>query len=316
MRFDEAIDLFIEDKRAANEIASKHTEASYRGALNVLAKDVDNRDPGKVGQRDVQRTLGRWPNPRTRAQRHAIFLSFYDWAVEVEVSKYNPARKVRRARFKSKPPVRLTAGEIVAVQDAARPVRRDRWAVELMLYTGARNEMVRRWKGSDFRREGVIRMHGKGDKVWYVPVLPPLEPVVAEILTMIEPDNYVLPGRRSSNPPVHTIQHDTQKMLSSSALIRQCNRIGKRAGIGLELHPHLLRHAFGDAVTRYAGARIAQDLMGHESIQTTVDFYVGRVSIDEAFASLRGFDYRRGPAIEDLSPSNHPEGARNDSNAR
>ncbi|MBJ7332950.1 MAG: tyrosine-type recombinase/integrase, partial [Solirubrobacteraceae bacterium] len=125
----------------------------------------------------------------------------------------------------------------------------------------------------------------------------------------VDDDQYVLPGRRSSNPPHHTVQHDSQKMLSRSALQRQARRIGKRAGLAMDLHPHLLRHAFGDAVTRYAGGRVAQALMGHESIQTTIDFYVNAASLDELVASLRGFDFRPTPGTPGLSPSNHPEGA-------
>jgi site-specific recombinase XerD len=310
VRFDHAIDLYVADKRAANEIASKNTEDSYRYALGVLAADTSNRDPSKIGKRDLQRTLARWEKPRTRAQRHAIYRSFFEWALEEGLCAIDPARQVRKARFRAQPPVRLTAPEINSVRAAAAPVRRDRWAVEIMLHTGARNAELRGLHGSDLARDGVIRLHGKGDKTRWVPVLPALQPTVDEILATIAHDRYVLPGRRSSNPPHHTIQHDTQAMLSSSALQRQMHRIGARAGIGLRLHPHLLRHAFGDAVTRYAGARVAQTLMGHESVQTTVDTYVGAPSIEEMVAHLRGFTYGG------LSAVNHPEGARDATDAR
>lgn len=309
MKLDHAIDLYIADKRAANQIASPNTEASYRYALEVLRADVENRDPAKIGKRDLQRTLARWENPRTRAQRHAIYRSFFEWALEEGLCKTDPARQIRKARFRAQPPVRLTTAEIAAVRAAAAPVRRDRWAVETMLHTGARNAELRGLVGRDLMRDGVIRLHGKGGKTRWLPVLPALAPTVDEICAQIDHDRYVLPGRRSSNPPQHTVQHDAQSMLSSTALQKQCHRIGKRAGIGLRLHPHLLRHAFGDAVTRYAGARVAQALMGHESVQTTVDTYVGAPSIEEMVAHLRGFDYGG------LSAVNHPEGARDLPNA-
>jgi integrase/recombinase XerD len=62
-------------------------------------------------------------------------------------------------------------------------------------------------------------------------------------------------------------------------------RIGRRAGIGTDVHPHQLRHAFADRVTRMAGLHAAQALLGHASIQTT-EGYLTKPSPDELVAAM------------------------------
>ncbi len=52
------------------------------------------------------------------------------------------------------------------------------------------------------------------------------------------------------------------------ALIRAC---GKMAGLGVDVHPHMLRHACGYALAdQGADTRLIQDYLGHRSIQHTV----------------------------------------------
>ncbi|MGI6656306.1 MAG: tyrosine-type recombinase/integrase [Desulfobulbus sp.] len=52
------------------------------------------------------------------------------------------------------------------------------------------------------------------------------------------------------------------------ALIRT---YGKKAGLGIDVHPHMLRHACGFALAdQGADTRLIQDYLGHRSIQHTV----------------------------------------------
>lgn len=293
MRMTAAIDAFIEDLKAEGRINSPNTEASYRHALNVHAEDVSNRDPAKTGRDDVKRTLARYTHRGTRKQRHAALTSFYDWCVYENLRKSSPAREVRPTRIKKQERQRLTRAEIVAMLDAAQPVRRDRWAVYLMLYAGLRNAELRGLKGKDLSRDGWIYIFGKGNKIRWAPVVPELLPVVDEIRTLVLPDDYVLPGRRTLDPGVNTLQRDVpDRMLSASALRQQVMRIAKRAGVAIHISPHDLRHCYGDAVTRFAGVRAAQTVLGHADISTTVGTYTGAMTLDEIQASLNGFGYR------------------------
>lgn len=64
--------------------------------------------------------------------------------------------------------------------------------------------------------------------------------------------------------------------------------VGKPAGIGAYVYPHLLGHAYGDHVTRHAGIRNTQHLMGHAGVAMT-NIYVGRPTFEELSCSIRGF---------------------------
>ena len=90
MRFLDAVDRFIADWQAEGRINSPHTERAYRECLELHAVDVGGRDPGKTGKRDVQKTLGRWSHPNTRAQKHTILRTFYRWTVYEDLRTTNP----------------------------------------------------------------------------------------------------------------------------------------------------------------------------------------------------------------------------------
>lgn len=292
MNLSALIDPFVDDKFADGSFTSKHTEDAYRLALQRLVDDTRDKDVRDVTRENVKRTLRRWPEPSTQRARRAALVSFFDWAMEEDHCEVSPARKVKKPRVRDKGKVRLTRGEVVALLDAAAPNRRDRWAVNVMLYTGCRNAELRALRGRDFMREGWVRLLGKGGKERWVPVAVELQPVVDEILALVEPDKFILPGQRSADPPFHTRQFDSDLQVSSSALRRQVMRVADRAGIALHVHPHLLRHAYADAAVRYAGERVGQAALGHASIETTVRTYTGGVTPDEMAASMSGFGYR------------------------
>jgi integrase/recombinase XerC len=294
MRMGTAIDLFIADAKAEGRINSDNTEAAYKHLLYVHAEDVANRDPAKTGREDVKKTLARYTHPRTRKQRHAILTSFYDWCVYEGIRKASPAREVRPVRVKPATRDRLTRDEIVAVLDASENVRRDRWAVALMLYAGLRNAELRGLKGQDLARDGWVHIVGKGGKTRWAPVVPELVPIIDEIRTLVGTEQYVLPGRRPLKPAIDNLlqRDDPSAMLSSSALRKQIMRVGERAMLAIHITPHSLRHCYGDAVTRYAGVRVSQTVLGHASIETTVGTYSGAMTLDELAASMAGFGYR------------------------
>ena len=48
---------------------------------------------------------------------------------------------------------------------------------------------------------------------------------------------------------------------------------GKRAGLPVEVHPHMLRHACGFALAdQGADTRLIQDYLGHRNLQHTVRY--------------------------------------------
>jgi integrase len=66
--------------------------------------------------------------------------------------------------------------------------------------------------------------------------------------------------------------------------------LAARAGIHAHAHPHVMRHAFGDYVARYAGIKNAQALLGHADVGTT-QIYTGAPMLDELAAAIEGIRF-------------------------
>lgn len=294
MRFDEATDEFFRDKRAAGQINSPRTEVSYRSRLDALGEDVGNRDPRTIGRDDVKRTLRRWDHPNTQRHARTVFVSFFDWCMEEGIRKDNPARQTRRPKKRPVSVYRLTRGEVVALMGACR-TERERRVIYIGLLAGLRNQELRGLQRRHFERPGAVWVSpdiAKGGRERFVPVLAELEPVVDRILSDLGPADFVIPARRSVGGRFQIVYREiSHKPCSSQAVLHLVGDIGRRAGIGAHIYPHLLRHAHGDHVARYAGAGVAQATLGHASIDTTVSTYTGAKTLDELAVSLAGFRF-------------------------
>jgi site-specific recombinase XerD len=301
VKFSVAIDEYIRDMWLYGSMNSPRSEVSYRARLGAHADDVANRDPRATSRDDVKRTLARWAHPNTQRTAHAILVSFYDWCMEEEIRKDNPARQVRRAKKRPSRVYRLTRSETVRVLNFSLSSRRDARLAHLATCAGLRNQELRGVQGRHFERPGFVWVSpdiGKGGRERWVPVIPELEPVVADILRYVDYEEFVLPARRPANPPLNTLWRVLDQPSSPQAIWRGVVDLAARAGIKAHIHPHLLRHAFGDHVAKYAGLKAAQEMLGHVEVGTTAEFYVDRPSLDELAVSVMGFRYRRSPTEE------------------
>ena len=73
--------------------------------------------------------------------------------------------------------------------------------------------------------------------------------------------------------------------------------------IATHVHPHLLRHAFAEHVTRCAGLRTAQAVLGHATIQTT-EGYLAKPSLDELARATATLTFG---ALPDANLEHQPE---------
>lgn len=293
MRLSNAIEDFLSDWRAQGRLTSDDSERTYRKHLTVHAEDVSNRDPRYTNRSDVKRTLRRYTNPNTQAHRRAILVSFYDWCMEEGLRQDNPARQVPRPRKKQAAVYRLTREEARQVLLAAR-TRRERRVVFLLMCVGLRNKELRGLQGRHFERRGFIWVPpeiAKGGRERFVPIIADLEPVVAEIQEQCAPDDYVVPSRRVFlNFDRRVTQEDPDRPCSEQSVRRIVAQVGERAGIAKRIYPHLLRHAYGDHIAKYAGMKVAQYLMGHAEVSTT-QIYTGTPTLDELVVALQGFSF-------------------------
>lgn len=293
MKFTAAIKLYIADARREGRLNSPHSINAYERKLNLLAEDVSNRDPSKVGAKDIKRWLDRWPNQNSRVQAHAIANSFFDHARYEGWCKGNVSRDVRPAKRRKPAVARLTREETGRFLEASNDRRRDRWLAHLGCCAGLRSQELRGIQGKHFARPGFVWVSAdiaKRDKERWIPVIADLEPVVDEILTLVGLEEYVLPGQRSAGHPTPEIMRDTVKPVSASAIYKQTVTLGEKAGIAVRVTPHVMRRAFATYVARHAGVRVAQSLLGHESITTTEE-YTNAPTLDELAVSLHGISF-------------------------
>lgn len=293
MKFRESIDIYIADMVAQGRINSPRTERAYRDCLNQHAEDVGNRDPRVIGRDEVKTTLRRWQNPNTQRVRRAALVSFYDWTMEEGIRKDNPARQTRSPRRRPTQVYRLTRHETLQLLEATVGTR-ERRAIFLGICAGLRNAELRGLQGRHFQRPGWIWVSAdiaKGQRERWVPVLPDLADVVDDIRANVHADEYVLPAERWRDPGANRVRVDLRLVPTSSQALRSLvMRVAQRAGIKSHVHPHVMRHAFGDHVARYAGMRNAQFLLGHATVGTT-ETYVGEPTLDELAASIEGLAF-------------------------
>jgi site-specific recombinase XerD len=296
VKLSRAIDAFIADYTAEGRINSPHTRLAYRTKLDYLAEVSGNRDPAKIGPEDIKLALSRWER-NSRRQAHAIYRSFFRWAMTEQIRTTNPAEMVRATRSTPPQVARLTKDETARFLLASNDKRRDRWLAHLGCCAGLRSQELRGLQGRHFARPGFIWVSpdlGKGMKERYVPVIADLKPVVDEILTLVGLEEHVLPGQRSAGHPTPEIMRDTAKPVSASAIYKQTVTLGAKAGIGVRVTPHVMRRAFATHVARYAGVRVAQSLLGHVSIETTQG-YTNDPTLDELAVSLHGISFYAAP---------------------
>ncbi len=294
MRFTAAIDVYVSEMLAEGRFNSPKTEAAYRATLEKHAEDVGNRDPRKTGRDDVKTTLRRWRG-NTRVLAHAHLRSFYDFAVEEGWRNDNPARQVRKTKRTPTAPYRLTREEVRAIRAAANGPR-ERAMVDFGFLAGLRASELCALQGRHLRRRPgwvwVSADIAKGKKhERYVLVLPELEPTYRHCLDTVGDGEFVIPQRKERMNFVERVEaFDPSLPCSYGSLNKAMKKIGQRAGLRVPFHAHLMRHAYGDHLARFAGIEVAQNQLGHLNVGTT-QTYTGGPSPDELVTALRLFGY-------------------------
>lgn len=293
MRFDEVADNYISARRATGHINSDDTERSYRLAFNALREDVNNRDPRKIGPADIERTLSRWPGAATRGQRQSALNSLFQWMVWQRIRDTNPVDPVERPKIPKPEVKRINLQEIRALIRTSTARDKERWAIALFALTGARCSEVCHLRKRDVMRDGWVRLNGKGSKVRWVPVPDELAPVIEEIRERVpEFDDYVIPysrvrdGRKTNADREYRDDH--RRPMTRQGMFVLVRRVGRNAGLPLDISPHVLRRFYAESTLVYAGQLATQTAMGHASFDTTAH-YAGGMTMDHLQDAMSGW---------------------------
>ena len=261
-------------RHLANERGlSAHTVQGYRRDLAAFSRyvasqrvadwrDVDARfvrgfvawrHRSSVGGRSIQRGL-------------SALRTFFDFSVREGAMTGNPARAVSAPKASRRLPNALDidrAGALVELDGDDSLSLRDRAMLELTYSSGLRLSELCGLAVADVDLEGgTVRVFGKGRKVRVVPVGRHARDAIrawlaarAELAAPGESALFV--SRRGSRISPRTVQ----ARFARHALER---------GIGVHVHPHMLRHSFATHLLESSGdLRAVQELLGHADIGTT-----------------------------------------------
>ena len=146
---------------------------------------------------------------------------------------------------------------------------RDQLILELMFATGLRaSEVVNLTLQTVNINERFLSVLGKGQKERMVPFTERVQNLIRNYLTKERKE--LLARRKSSQPTSAFFLNAKGDKLTIQGLRYILLSVEKKTGEYVHLHPHLLRHSFAtNLLNKGANLRIIQELLGHESLNTT-----------------------------------------------
>lgn len=267
---------------------TKDSYRKYEGTLRTLAGhflDLDLADlEPPVGRQRVEEFMDRqWGHlePRTYNSNLSIVSDFFQWTVREGRLHGDPTLRIERAKARGVHREVFTADARRAIL-AENPDLRDRLALRLLLDYALRKAALGavQFKHFDHARKR-LTIFTKGGKVRNVPIPDPaFWDDLGRLLidTGAQPDWYLLPaarGNRHASRPMHTKQRSAHSLhnwwyarLTAAGIVATGTTKGERM--------HKARHSAGQRLLDHTGnLKAVQQLLGHQSVATTGDIYVG-----------------------------------------
>jgi integrase/recombinase XerC len=270
MPADDSIDRFLAELSHQRR-ASEHTVAAYRrdlAKLSALAGDTAAMalEPHQL-RRFIMQLHSQGLAPSSLARTLSAWRSYYRWLARHGAVTRNPCDNLRPPKRPQPLPKVLAVDQAQALLDVGADGLlecRDKAMFELFYSSGLRLSEVAGLDvgaGLDFA-EGTVTVVGKRSKTRTVPMGGKAMAALADWLARRgdiaderEPALFV--GRRGNRLNPRTIERRLQAWTL-------------RTGLGVHVHPHMLRHSFASHLLQSSGdLRAVQEMLGHANISTT-----------------------------------------------
>lgn len=273
--------------------ASPHTISAYGGDLRAYLRFLAERsvDPLEATREDVTGFMERLQEqqmaPSTVERKIAAVKSFYAFLVREGLTDNHPTVDVALPKVPARLPevISIDAAEQLLSQPfPPGPVGlRDRAVLEVLYGCGLRVSELTGLDVQDLDLEsGFLRVMGKGGKERVVPIAGAAHRALAEYLRH---GRQYLRAKKSSTrqDPTAVFLNVRGGRLTRQAVFGIVRSYGER--VGLQLHPHTLRHSFATHMLQGgAELRSLQDMLGHADISTTqVYTHVDRAHVREEY---------------------------------
>lgn len=206
---------------------------------------------------------------KTQARLLSSIHSFYRFLLYHHYIEQDPSELIEMPRIEKKLPEVLSIEEIdamIAQIDMSKPEgHRNRAIIEMLYGSGLRvSELTELRLSNIYRKEGYMRILGKGNKQRLVPI----SPVADEQFGYWLRDRSMLDIKPEASDIAFLNHYGRQ--LTRAMIFTIVKRLAEAAGIRKTISPHTLRHSFATHLLQNgADLRIIQQLLGHESIVTT-----------------------------------------------
>ncbi len=198
---------------------------------------------------------------------------FMKWAEHSQFMRFNPADDFQLKRQSRPLPGMVDIETVNMILDQPEPETeaqrqmwlRDKAILELLYSSGLRLAEVQalRIKDVDFNRQ-LLRITGKGNKTRIVPFGSKAKHAVMNWLQL-----YPL-WHGDFVPDGHVFITSKGSPLGARQIENRVKFQAQRAGVNVDLHPHLLRHCFASHMLSNSGdLRAVQEMLGHSNLTTT-----------------------------------------------
>jgi integrase/recombinase XerD len=196
---------------------------------------------------------------------------YFAWLAETGQIKHNPAKAVKLVEQEVPPPRHLSDQEEQALVAAVTEwgSLRDRTIIVLMLHTGLRAREVctlTRAQVKLGKRSGTIQVIGKRNKYREIPLNATAR------AALVENDSSL--GKASQDTTALFLSEKTHTQLTERGLGYLIKKYAERARI-LDVSPHDLRPRFGFRMAALVPLHRLAQLMGHDSLDTTLIYVRG-----------------------------------------
>lgn len=273
-------DYPVIDKFCFSLVVHKHLSANsvenYRRDLMAWAlflQQESNANSLKTASSDDLRAYlhdltKRGLSVRTRARKLSSIRSFYKFLLSNREISVDPTFMIKNPKLPQYLPDTLSEEQVNALLAAPREddriELRDKAMLEVMYASGLRvTELVQLGMNDLNRRDGIVRVIGKGSKERIVPVGEQALYWLKRYLTESR-------GQLSRAPSDTLFLSNRGTTMTRQTFWHRVKYYAQQAGIDQHLSPHTLRHAFATHLLNHgADLRVVQMLLGHSDLSST-----------------------------------------------
>ena len=257
---------------------SKNTSSAYQRDVEhffdfIYQEGVDYTEVDPIVIRNyLTEELNRGVSKRSLKRRICSLNHFYRFLVKKNHITSNPFVLISSPKADKKFPKTLYVEQIKQILELNRKrtdelAIRDQAILSTLYYTGIRaSELCSLTTQSVSLNQRLIRVIGKGNKERIVPITDECRKDIDLYMKTVRKDLLALNKEGTS----YLFLNKYGKELKVRGLEYILDSIEEKTGTFVGLHPHILRHSFATHLLENgADLRVIQELLGHESINTT-----------------------------------------------